>query len=450
MSIYEPKSALAGLRRWSRAALVAMPVLAAQALVPATWQALTGSQVAMPGVAQAQEREIRRTPALRNPVYERLAEAQAAAEEEKYGDAIRILNELRGRTGAAALNSYELANLYNMYAFIHYTQEDYARALESYRQVVAQPDIPIAMETNTRFTIAQLFFVQERWRDGIAELNRWFELTESPTAQAHMLLGQAYYQLEDFNRSLENVNRAMDMERSRGRVPAESWYALQRFLYFNREDYARVIQILEEMLVHYPKKEYWVQLSHMYGETRQERKQLSAMETAYRQGLLDRETEITNLAYLMLANEVPYKAARVLEQGMKDGVVQRNARNLELLGNAWRASQELRRSIPVMEEAARRSDEGEIWARLANIYVDNEEFDKAIEAAREALRKGGVRRPDSTQLVLGMALFNTQQYDAARRAFREAARDNRSRTHAEQWLNYMETEIERQRSLREV
>ncbi len=75
------------------------------------------------------------------------------------------------------------------------------------------------------------------------------------------------------------------------------------------------------MIKHYPKKDYWVQLSAMYGELKDQQQQLAAMETAYVQDMLTEEKELVNLAYLFLANEVPYKAAKVLDQGIDEGVM---------------------------------------------------------------------------------------------------------------------------------
>ena len=62
-------------------------------------------------------RETRRTPALRNKVYERLAEAQTLAEAKDYAGAAAILNDMISEDGKQALNSYELANVYNLHAF---------------------------------------------------------------------------------------------------------------------------------------------------------------------------------------------------------------------------------------------------------------------------------------------------------------------------------------------
>ena len=125
------------------------------------------------------QRKTRRTPALRNKVYEKLAAAQAALEIKDFATARKTLDGMLEAGGKNELNSYELANVYNLYAFIYYSEEDYDGALRAYRNVIKQPDIPLALEINTRFTVAQLYFVQEKWQRGIDELLDWFELNEN-------------------------------------------------------------------------------------------------------------------------------------------------------------------------------------------------------------------------------------------------------------------------------
>lgn len=436
---------------WTRAALVAVPVLVAQVAVTqlqrdAGWAPLAAAQ------AQEQKkdtRETRRTPALRNKVYEKLAEAQAAAEAKDLRQAEKILDGMVAAGGKKALNSYELANVYNLYAFIYYSQENYAKALQAYENVVAQPDIPLAMEINTRFTIAQLYFVQEQWQQGINALQKWFDMTDSPNANAYVLLAQGYYQLKDYNKALSNVEKAISMYNEKGKLPKEQWYNLARFLYFEKGDINKTVDVLEILLTHYPKKQYWVQISHMYGEQKKDSEQLSAMETAYVQGMLDKGTEQVTMAYLYLNGDVPYKAAKVMDKGLKDGSIEGKSKNWEVAGSAWRQAQEVDKSIPAMEKAAELSDTGELYARLGNIYLDGDENKKAISAINKGLSRGGVKRPDNARLVLGMAYFNTKQYDKAREAFKAAARDERSAKYAAQWIKYMDSELERQRSLAE-
>ena len=295
---------------WTRALLLALPVVAAQVGLGQLqgelgYQSLSAA-IAQDGAEPKKQQETRRTPALRNKVYETLSEAQAAAEAKDYNGAAKILDGMLASGGKNALNSYELANVYNLYAFIHYSREDYARALQAYENVIRQPDIPLAMEINTRYTVAQLYFVQEDWQKGINALNDWFGMTENPPESAYVLLAQGYYQLKDYNKSLLNVEKAINMYKGKGKVPKEQWYNLARFLYFDKNDINKSVDVLEELLIHYPKKQYWVQISHMYGEQKKESEQLAAMETAYVQDMLDKGSEQVTMAYLYLNAEVPY------------------------------------------------------------------------------------------------------------------------------------------------
>jgi tetratricopeptide (TPR) repeat protein len=437
---------------WTRAALLAVPLLVGQIAV-SQLQSDVGVTPLSSAIAAEKKpkdtRETRRTPALRNKVYEKLAEAQEAAEDKDLAKASKILDSMIASGGKRALNSYELANVYNLYAFIYYSQEDYAKALKAYENVVAQPDIPIAMEVNTKFTIAQLYFVQEQWQKGINALLEWFKVTENPNANAYVLLSQGYYQLKDYDKALFNVEKAISMYKEKDKLPKEQWYNLARFLYFEKNEINKTVDVLEELLKYYPKKQYWVQLSHMYGEQQKESEQLSAMETAYMQDMLDKSTEQVTMAYLYLNAEVPYKAARVMDKGLKNKSIEGKSKNWEIAGSAWRQAQEIDKAIPAMEEAAAKSDKGELYTRLGNVYLDGDQFKKAISALNKGLSRGGVKRPDTARLVLGMAYFNTKQYSKAREAFKAAGRDERSAKYATQWIKYMDSELARQKSLQE-
>lgn len=437
---------------WMRAVLLAVPVLAAQVAV-SQLQSDFGAVPLSSAIAAEEEkkpqRATRRTPALRNKVYEKLAEAQEAAEAKDYATAAKVLDGMIASGGKKALNSYELANVYNLYAFVYYSREDYANALKAYEEVVAQPDIPIAMEVNTKFTISQLYFVQEEWQKGIDALLEWFKVTETPNANAYVLLAQGYYQTEDYDKALLNVNKAISMYKEKDKLPKEQWYNLARFLYFEKNDINKTVEVLEELLTHYPKKQYWVQVSHMYGEQQKETEQLAAMETAYMQDMLDKSTEQVTMAYLYLNGDVPYKAAKVMDKGLNNDSIEDTSKNWEISGNSWRQAQEVDKAIPAMEMAAEKSDTGELYARLGNIYLDGDQYKKAITAINKGLSRGGVKRPDSARLVLGMAYFNNKQYDKARKAFKAAGRDERSAKYASQWIKYMDSELERQRSLAE-
>ena len=395
--------------------------------------------------APKKERETRKTPALRNNIYERLAEAQAFAEAKQYTEAEAVLNDMLDATSKKSkLNRYELANVYNTYAYLRYAVEDYDGALNYYQKVIDQrPEIPLALEINTLYTVAQLYFLQENWRKGIDTLNTWMSVTDTPSTNAYVLLANGYFQLKDYDKSLSNIQIAIDREEAAGKLPKEQWYNLARFIHFDRDNFREALDILELLIMYYPKKQYWVQASHLYGEEKDEARQLAMLEATYEQNLLDRSQDIVLLSQLYLQAEVPFPAARAMEKGLADDIVEKESKNYELAGVAWRQAQEVTKSLPMLEAAASKSEKGELYARLGNVYLDVDKNKEAVEALKRGLDRGGVKRPDQARLALGMAYFNLGDFNAARRAFREARKDKRARSYADQWLKYITSEENR-------
>jgi tetratricopeptide (TPR) repeat protein len=139
----------------------------------------------------------------------------------------------------------------------------------------------------------------------------------------------------------------------------------------------------------------------------------------------------------------------VMDKGLKNDSIDGKSKNWEITGNSWRQAQEIKKAIPAMETAAGKSDSGELYARLGNIYLDGDQFNKAATAINKGLKRGGVKRPDTARLVLGMAYYNVGKYQQAEEAFEAAGRDERSKQYADQWINYMNKELERQKSMQE-
>ena len=395
--------------------------------------------------APKKERETRKTPALRNNIYEKLAEAQTFAEAKQYAEAEAVLNDMLDATSKKSkLNRYELANVYNTYAYLRYAVEDYDGALDYYQKVIDQrPEIPLALEINTLYTVAQLYFLQENWQKGIDTLNTWMSVTDTPSTNAYVLLANGYFQLKDYDKSLSNIQIAIDREEAAGKLPKEQWYNLARFIHFDRDNFREALDILEILIMYYPKKQYWVQASHLYGEEKDEARQLALLEATYEQNLLDRSQDIVLISQLYLQAEVPFPAALAMEKGLADDIVEKESKNYELAGVAWRQAQEVTKSLPMLEAAASKSEKGELYARLGNVYLDVDKNKEAVEALKRGLDRGGVKRPDQARLALGMAYFNLGDFNAARRAFREARKDKRARSYADQWLKYITSEENR-------
>ena len=273
---------------------------------------------------------------------------------------------------------------------------------------------------------------------------KWTDYVSEIKPEQHYLFGTLYYQLEDSKNALLNINEAVRAQEAAGKVPQESWYGLQRGLYFEKEDYKNGVVVLEKLVRHYPKASYWRQLAQVYGILERDKQKLSALETAYLMGGVTGEKDLVILASYFLEAEVPYKAAKVLDKGInKDKSIEPTAKNLELLANSWRAAAEYDKSLVEMEKAARKSDDGNLLHTLATLYSLNDRFEDAIEAGNAALKKGKLKRRDQALLAIGNAELSLGKFDAAIKSFKEAAKDERSTNLAKQYITFAEREKER-------
>lgn len=401
---------------------------------------------------QSKPQETRKTPAMRNPVYEKLAKAQEAVEAKDFPEAMKVLGEMleRHNKGRMTLNSYELANLYGQYAFIYYTQEKFDQAITYNEKVVAQPDIPLGLELGTRYTIAQLYFVVENYPKAVKALEAWFKVEQNPQPNAYVLLAQGYYQINQYDKALSSIEEALVVAKAKGKEPKEQWYLLMRALYFEKNDMKKVAWVLEEMARRWPKRDYFVQLSSVYAQLNDEKRQLLSHDIAFEGWGLDSESTMLNMGYLYMGNDIPYQGATVIEDGLKKDIIRKTSKNYSTLAQAYNLAQESKKAIPFMEKAAETADNGEPWARLAGIYFDNERYQDSMKAARTAFEKGGLKRPEQTYVLMGMSLFNLDKLPAAKKEFRKAIGTKSTEKVAKQWIKYIDSEIRRRDALKKV
>lgn len=408
-------------------------------------QALVAAVVlggALPAMAQddGSDRKTKQTVAMSQKVYEQLMAIQEQVEAKQYGAAQTGINALLQQE---KLSPYEVAQIWNLTGYSYYLQEKYPEAINAYDRVLAQPELPEALMLSTLKTKAQLQFTVEDYPAALRTIEQLMAAVAEPAADVYMLQGQAYFQMNDYRKALDPIKKAVDMYRAQGNTPRENWLLLLRVCYYELGDFPNMIKVLEELIAYYPKDTYLLTLAGAHSELGDTRKQLTIVEVLYEKGLLTSQSHIVNLANLYLLHETPYKAAVLLDREIKAGRVPENDRNLRLLSQAWYTAREDEKSIPPLAKAAELSNDGELYVRLAQSHINLENWDEAGKALQQGLRLGGLTRRDTASIMLGMALFNQKKFSAAREAFQDAMDDQRSRRTAQQWIAYVDSEIER-------
>jgi tetratricopeptide (TPR) repeat protein len=266
-------------------------------------------------------------------------------------------------------------------------------------------------------------------------------------------MGQVYYQMKDYPDAVEQIEKGIKIAQDRGTAVKENWWALLNYLYFEQENWPKVLEILEILVQEFPKREYWIRLAGILGQQGDEKGQVHAMEAAYHLGFLDRERDLMSLAGLLMQESVPYRAAEVMKEGIADGKIEETAKNLQSYGQALQLSQEVERAIPVFQSAAKLSDDGKIDDRLSQLYLEDDQFSNCVTAAESAINKGGLRRVQQTYVVKGMCQFNLDRLTAARNSFvscrTESRRDEDSTNErvCQQWITYIDNEAKRRAAL---
>ncbi|RPG25966.1 MAG: hypothetical protein CBC52_008600 [Gammaproteobacteria bacterium TMED92] len=422
-------------------------------LAPISGDGNLGFAVAQAAEDQAEKKQkTRRVPSLSEPVYKKLGEGQEAIDAKDYTLAQEIIQGALNRS--RRYNENEIANLHNMLGYIYYLKDDYDGAIREYKIVVNQGEkIPEGLEVTTLYTLAQLSYVQENYNDALYYMEVWITKATNPSSAPRFFLATVYYQMKDFEKAVEQMELGVQIAQERGTTITEQNWSLLTFLYFEKEDWPNVIRVLKILVEEFPKREHWVRLAGVYGQEGFEKEQLYTLEAAYTADFLEKQTDFTNLAGLLMQEEVPYRAAKVLEDGLEREAVTRDAKNLQSLGQAWQLAQEVDKAIPVFEEAAGMADDGKIYERLSYLYLESDQYEKCVDSATGALDKGGLRKDQTVYIVKGMCLYNQNKLSPARTAFvscRRVSRQDKDTTNQRicgQWITFIDRESARQAQL---
>jgi tetratricopeptide (TPR) repeat protein len=348
---------------------------------------------------------------------------------DKFADAEkRLLSATDRATG------YERAVIYQTLGYVYAQQEQLTRALEAFEEALANGALPREAHEDLLYNTGQLYIAAEQYERGVEVLERFLtEACKPPPAPAHMMLANAYAQIERYEPALAQVETAL----GKADKVEEPWLKLKLALHYELKQLAECAVTLVELITMQPdSSEYWKQLSGVLMEVEDQEDSLAVLALAERQGMLETERDLKNLAGVYLLLEIPYKAGVMFERGMENGTVELTADNYKYLSDAWIAAREWDRAEGALRQAAELGPDGELWKRLAQVLMEKEEWRGAKQALEQALR-AGVPDTGETHYLLGIAAYQAGDTRGARAALQLAARDPSSMQQAQQWLDHI-------------
>lgn len=373
-----------------------------------------------------------------NPPGQRVQRYLAAAGEEMTAGNLVEAQNLLERLSLDRMNAPGRAQVFRLLAYVNYQLGEQEKALEYFEKTLAEEGLPLKDDVRVMFNVVQLHAAMLQWQEVLESLERWRRYVPPSewTPLSHYLEAVAHYQLEQYDEALTAARKTVSMTPE----PEESWLQMLAALYVQKEDYASVTPVLEELVVRFPKKQYWVQLSLIYGAREDYRHSLAAQQVAYLQGYLERDGEIRRLARSYVFAGLPYEAAQVLDRGLAEGEIEKDADAYELLANSWIQAREFDRSLPPLRRAAELSEDGDLYVRLGQVTMAREQWGEAVDLFKRAIEKGNLSNPGSADLLLGIAYYNDNRVGSARFSFARAREYEKTRKAADDWLRHIEKE----------
>ena len=372
---------------------------------------------------------------LKQKTYEVVNQAQTDMAAENYALAEKPLKALLYQPKLAA---YDKAVVQQTLGYLYSATEQYSLAITSFQQALQSNALPEKVSHNLRYNLAQLLIADERIKAGVKLLEQWMVAESNPTANARVLLANGYYQLQQFSKAARQLQKAIAMEAK----PQESWYQLLFATELERKNYQAAISVLETLISDFPyQKNYWTQLSALY---MQQDKVVTALAVkALSQKLEIRDSRVLlSLADMYRYLHIPYKAARLLQQGINDSVIDANQKNLTRLADSWIAAREITEATQVLKRLIALDDSGESDLKYGRLLFDQQQWSQAATALSSSLSSLKGQRRGMALLLLAMTQFELAEYEKAQDLFVEAKKYQQQREQAQYWLDYLH-QIER-------
>ncbi|WP_167854706.1 tetratricopeptide repeat protein [Mangrovimicrobium sediminis] len=378
-------------------------------------------------------------------VYDAMNEAQTFVEAGDFAAARGEVEPLLNNR----ISPYEKAHILNLLGYIHYEQDELGKARGIYEQAIELENLPESMQINLLLALGQLCLVQEDYREAENRLRQLMTIEGQDTGANKALLAIALVRQERFEEALQPLKEAIASRSGPDDQPPENWLSMLASIYFEMKAYTDMRDTMEYLVTLYPREQYLMNLAALHGELGDTPRQLALVESLLDEGRLTQATHLRMLASLFLAEELPYKAAVLLQREIDGGVIEATQSNLEMLSQAWLAAADTEKAIPPLERAAALDDSGDLYLRVAQLQMDAWNWEQAEAMARKAIAKGGLRREGVAWLVRGMAQVRLHKLTDARSHFERAARFDETERYADQWLAFVDHEMEQKALLEE-
>ena len=280
---------------------------------------------------------------------------------------------------------------------------------------------------------ADLSLQEEKYQNAVDWYTKWMDFTCKEDGDTWTKIAKVYTELKQYDKVLDAADNAIRLYEEPNKNP----YNLKINAYHETKNYKGAVETGEILVTLFPtQKEFWSRLGFFYMMVEDYPKALATFELAYKQGFLSKKSEFRSMAQLYSAQDIPFKAAKIMQKYMDEGVLDTEATDLASLASTYRQAREFKQAAKYYGQAALKDPAADYFEKQGVMLLDAEDYKGAIKALSQSL-ESSQQEPASTHYALMQAYFYDGDFRRADVHAREAMKDSSLRRSARAWLPYI-------------
>ncbi|RQP25556.1 tetratricopeptide repeat protein [Piscinibacter terrae] len=373
--------------------------------------------IAVDNTAAVQPEDGKKADTVRVEIGKPLQAAQEAMKAQRFTDALAKIAETDAVPNKTA---YEVLTIARMRGAAALSAGQAELALKSFETVVSSGLLPAAEQARTLQAMASVAYRAKDYARAASLARRYFDLGGSD-AGTRTVLVQSLYLSGGHADAAKELQAVLHEQEKAGRVPDEDQLKLLASCHAKLNDANGYQAVLEQLVAHHPKKEYWTDLLRRLPQRPGFAPRLSL--DVYRLQLatvgLASASDHVEMAQLALQDASPAEARRIVDRGFAAGVLgtgpdaDRHKRLRELAAKASAEEQRSLANADAEASAAAAAANGTGLFNLGWSLAQQGQADKGLALMELGLKKGGLKRPEEARLHAGVAAWQARQYAKA-------------------------------------
>jgi len=353
--------------------------------------------------------------------------ANAALKAKKWDEAIGHLKEVNGVAGHTPADTY-LAN--QMLAYIYVTQNKYAEAVPILEAQQGSSFASAAEKTTINKQLLGIYFNLKNYAK-VIELGQSLVASGAADGSTYNVMAQAYDKLGKLGDAVKFIKARVDASTAKGAKPAENELLLLLDYQGRQKDSAGKADTFEKLVSFYPKPQYWANImpSLISAPENTDAVTINIYRLMASNGTLKQHTDYSEFAKLAIVEGAAGEAVNLIQKALAANVFpeDRKASANRLLEAGKKQLAADQAALPKAEADAKAATTGDADIRVGKSYYGMGQADKAIEAYKRGIAKGGLKSAEEAQLLLGIALVSQKKGAEATAAFQAARKGSDSK-----------------------